>query len=535
MESIDVVVCTVAGREGFLQDCVAAIEAELVPGDTLIVVRDRPLAEARNHGVAQGSNPIVVFIDDDAVPRPGWRAAMSVFDDPSIVGIGGAVHPKFERGGGDTRHAWVYGCDHAGLPPDGEEIRNPIGAAMAFRRPIPEFSPALGRVGGNTAGGEETELCQRIDGRIIRHTTFAVDHFVPASRTKLGYHLKRSFHEGRMKSWLSNLGPERRYAARPGLHVLAAAAGFALGKRGFIPPKAPTCAASIIICTDGRRPLSLEHLERAIEGLDAEIVVVDNSPDGIGVGIRASERGLARARNEGIRAANGKILAFTDDDAEIDPNWLRELIAGYGDDDNVWAVTGRVLSTPHTDAQRLFEEHISYDLGDRPRRWNLETEEVPPLYPYPAGSFGTGANMSFRAEVFQKIGGFAEELGAGRCTRGGEDIDMLRRVVLHGGTIQYWPAAIVRHDHRETKRQLMRQMFGFGAGFTAALARCVADGTFVPTSVRGTIPKGAVKGPKDPAPWWMRAAEGAGYVCGLPLFAAARLSDAVGVWNKTES
>lgn len=534
MENIDVVVCTVTGREHFLKDCIAAIEKELLPADTLTVIRDLPLANARNKGVANGTNPVVVFIDDDAVARPGWRAAMSIFDDPTITGIGGAIHPNFESGHGDERHAWVYGCDHAGLPADGEEIRNPIGAAMAFRRPIPEFSPALGRVGGNTAGGEETELCQRIHGRIIRHTAFAVDHFVPKSRTKLSYHIRRSFNEGRMKSWLSNLGPERAYAKRPSVHVLAAAVGFALGKRGFIPPKKPTCAASIIVCTDGKRPLKLGHIERAIEGLDAEIVVVDNSKDGIGIGIRAPEPGLARARNVGIRAAKGRILAFTDDDAELDPRWLKELLVGYDNDDSIWAVTGRVCSKPITDAQHLFEDYVSYDFGEKPRRWNLDTAERPPLYPYPGGSFGAGVNMSFRADVFQKIGGFSEELGAGRCTRGGEDLDMLRRVILHGGTIQYWPYAVVWHNHRATKRQLFEQMFAFGSGFSASLSRCLADGKFVPTSLRGTVPRGAVKGPQEPGPWWMRAAEVAGLVCGPPLFAAARLSDAVGVWNKTQ-
>ncbi|WJZ03795.1 glycosyltransferase [Corynebacterium freiburgense] len=532
MDAIDVVVCTVTGREHFLDACVEAIKKELQEDDTLTIIRDRPLADARNEGVSQGSNPIIVFIDDDAIPRPGWRASMSVFEDPEIVGIGGAVHPRFEAGEGDERHAWVYGCDHAGLPADGEEIRNPIGAAMAFRRPIPLFSPALGRVGGNTSGGEETELCQRIDGKIIRHTAFAVDHFVPESRTKLAYHMKRSFDEGRIKSWLNDLGSEREYARHPSLHVAAAALGFALGKRGFIPPKTPTREASIIVCTDGRRPLDLHHIEKSMEGIDAELILVDNSADGIGMGIRAPQPGLARARNVGIRAANGKILAFTDDDARPDPNWLRELINSY--DDETWAVTGRVVSKPETEAQELFENHVSFDMGEKPRRWSLDTEEAPPLYPYPAGSFGAGVNMSFRAEVFQKIGGFAEELGTGRCTRGGEDLDMLRRVVLHGGVIQYQPKAIVCHIHRHSKRALAKQMFGFGTGFTASLARCLADGKFVPTTIRGKVPHGAVKPPTEPSPWWMRTAEIAGYLCGPPLFMAARLSDAVDTWKKTE-
>ncbi|MDO4685198.1 MAG: glycosyltransferase [Corynebacterium sp.] len=532
MENIDVVVCTVTGREEFLDSCVAAISAELRPEDTLTIVRDRPLADARNEGTQQGSNPIVVFIDDDAVPRPGWRESMSVFDDPTIVGIGGAVHPRFEAGGGSERHAWVYGCDHAGLPADGEEIRNPIGAAMAFRRPIPLFSPALGRVGGNTAGGEETELCQRVEGKIIRHTAFAVDHFVPQSRTKLSYHLKRSFDEGRIKSWLNDLGSEREYAQHPSLHVAAAALGFALGKRGFIPPKTPTCEASIIVCTDGKRPLELDHIKKSMEGIDAELVIVDNSQDGIGIGVRAPEPGLARARNVGIRAANGRILAFTDDDARPDEHWLQELLDSY--DDDTWAVTGRVVSNPETEAQELFENHVSFDMGEVPHTWSLETEEVPPLYPYPGGIFGAGVNMSFRADVFQKIGGFSEELGTGRCTRGGEDIDMLRRVVLHGGQIKYQPKAKVWHIHRHSKRELIKQMFGFGAGFTAALTRCVADGKFVPTKIKGHIPRSSVKPETQPSPWWMRTAEVAGYLCGPPLFVAARLSDAVDTWKKTE-
>lgn len=727
---LDVVVCVHdAARAPLILECAEAVLAELADGDRLIVVSDhspeladllvrrlgaratvlandgpRGLSAARDAGVAAGTNPVVCFIDDDAVARPGWaRAVREAFADAAgdagapghVVAIGGAVHPRHIDGRGlpqapppwlPAEHGWILGCDYLGLPGDGSEIRNPIGAAMAIRRDALEaaggFDGTLGRVGSNSAGGEETEMLMRIrasspGARVLRATGFAVDHAVPPSRRSLRYHLKRAFGEGRSKARLASAlhgdvssesghlaatvpraigsgiaapargdvtGPLR--AAVSAAVVAAAGLGFLTGRTGAALPGAnplenraaavgapgsavagadvsgeisPERAApdvgnpdvSVVLCTDGRGP----HLAEAIlavlddgNGSPAtalELVVVDNSTDGdlhararisdIAAGdarmriVRAPVRGLSRARNVGIAAARGGIIAFTDDDTIVDPGWAAEIAAGFRDGDgrddpSIWCVTGR--TTAHdldTDVHRWFEEAISFDKGPIPMLWDERggtaqplsggaepssgTLIRPPLYPWPAGCFGSGNNMAFRSSAFRRVGGFAEELGAGRVTRGGEDLDMFRLIILAGGKIAYRPSAAARHHHRDSLAALRGQMFGYGAGMAAALARCAWDDPRHAARIIRGIPEGlrmlvdmrtgADRSPSELTPAEHTPAEQTpaelnpadrtpehvgypasllrtelrGYLLGAPLLLAARAADAAGAFG----
>lgn len=193
------------------------------------------LSGGRNTAVAATSADVVVFLDDDAVPRPGWLAALRRrFADPATTVVGGAVVARWEGGRAPRwfppEFGWAVGCDYRGLPGDGAAIRNPIGANMAIRRTALDlagpFSTELGRVGALPAGCEETEIGIRIaravpDGRIVRDTGAAVDHLVPAARQRVGYLVRRCFHEGRSKAALTRsvggaaaLASERGYVLR---------------------------------------------------------------------------------------------------------------------------------------------------------------------------------------------------------------------------------------------------------------------------------------------------------------------------------
>ncbi|MEZ0339746.1 glycosyltransferase [Mycobacterium sp. pV006] len=240
-----VICCYTMRRRQVLGAAVDAVLAELHPGDELIVVVDgdddqladtlaadyhdritlkhnefdRGLSGARNTGLRAAGGDVVVFVDDDAVLRPGGLDAVrAAFAEQTVVALGGAVHPEWCGG---TRpewfppeFGWVVGCDYRGLPPAGAAIRNPIGAAMAVRRneldQIGGFCAALGRVGTIPVGCEETmmgiELVRRDpDAQIVRNTRFAVSHQVPRDRMTLTYFVRRCFHEGRSKAVLSSL------------------------------------------------------------------------------------------------------------------------------------------------------------------------------------------------------------------------------------------------------------------------------------------------------------------------------------------
>jgi hypothetical protein len=93
-----------------------------------------------------------------------------------------------------------------------------------------------------------------------------------------------------------------------------------------------------------------------------------------------------------------------------------------------------------------------------------------PLFPFAAGRFGSGANMSFRTDVLREIGGFDAALGAGSRARGGDDLAAFFDVIVSGHVIVYEPGAIVRHAHRPDFESLRRQSFGYGVGLGAYLA-----------------------------------------------------------------
>jgi hypothetical protein len=159
---------------------------------------------------------MIAFLDDDATAERGWLDALAAgFVDHSVGGVGGRVVPAWERqppGWLPEEFLWVVGCSYAGLPSTAQEIRNPIGANMAFARSVFEqvggFREEIGRVGTIPLGCEETELSirARAAGFSVWYLPGAmVHHSVPAGRTTLKYFLRRCYAEGLSKAVVSAL------------------------------------------------------------------------------------------------------------------------------------------------------------------------------------------------------------------------------------------------------------------------------------------------------------------------------------------
>lgn len=153
--------------------------------------------------------------------------------------------------------------------------------------------------------------------------------------------------------------------------------------------------------------------------------------------------GLGSARNAGLAAATGEIIAFIDADAYCHPEWPFYLALSLGDNKTV-ATGGPNYPVP---GAGLVERAVSLSPGG-PVEVLLSddrAEHVP------------GCNMAFRATALEEIGGFDPIY-----TAAGDDVDVCWKVQDRGLEVGFIPAAQVRHHRRDTVRRYLRQQLGYG-------------------------------------------------------------------------
>jgi GT2 family glycosyltransferase len=211
---------------------------------------------------------------------------------------------------------------------------------------------------------------------------------------------------------------------------------------------------SVVVCThNGEETIGtcLDALGR-LDYPDFEVVVVDDGSTDrtaeIAAGfevrlIRTENRGLSAARNTGLEAATGEIVAFTDDDAWPDEDWLRYLAHAFASSDHV-GIGGPNLPPESAGVVESAVRHapggpIHVLLSDG------EAEHIP------------GCNMAFRREALQAVGGFDPQLRIA-----GDDVDICWRLQERGWTIGFCPAAVVLHRRRRSVRAYLRQQAEYG-------------------------------------------------------------------------
>ena len=245
---------------------------------------------------------------------------------------------------------------------------------------------------------------------------------------------------------------------------------------------------TVAVCTRN----GAERLPSCLRALDAlrypasriERLVVDNAPaddrtrrlverDHPSIRYIDEPRpGLDWARNRAILEARGEIIAFTDDDANVDEDWAMALGRSFASDPGIDLITGLVVPDEiDAEAQRLFEQYGGFGRGFDRRYFRVQPGQLIARDYGGAGHYGTGANMAFRLSVFDRIGLFDTALDVGTVTNGGGDLEMFFRVLKEGGTLLYDPAALVRHRHRRHYDALRVQLTNNGIGFYSYLVR----------------------------------------------------------------
>ncbi len=207
---------------------------------------------------------------------------------------------------------------------------------------------------------------------------------------------------------------------------------------------------SLVIPTYNRKDLLRRCLATATSQVypDYEVIVVDDaSTDGTDAMVlqefpqvcylrQATNGGPAAARNRGIAAATGEIIAFTDDDCLIPPAFLTCLVAGYMRYTHIAGVGGYLEAPAVLLQHNMFAQydayitHHVYGAGSTPYLGGFEC---------PAG--GTNS-MSYRRDVLVSLGGFDTSFPVA----GGEDADLKLRIVRQGKSLLYIPIKVLHNQ-----------------------------------------------------------------------------------------
>ena len=211
---------------------------------------------------------------------------------------------------------------------------------------------------------------------------------------------------------------------------------------------------SVVVCTfNGSRTIRdcLEGIGKLRYPNYETIVVDDGSRDGAGDIaaeydvrlIRTENQGLSAARNVGWQSAAGEIVAYIDDDARPDPDWLTYLAAAFLKEDYAGVggpnipvpgdgnTANCVANSPGGPAHVLLSD--------------CEAEHIP------------GCNMAFRRSWLEAIDGFDPQF-----RQAGDDVDICWRTRERGGKLGFSPAAMVWHHYRRTVRAYWKQQMGYG-------------------------------------------------------------------------
>lgn len=177
------------------------------------------------------------------------------------------------------------------------------------------------------------------------------------------------------------------------------------------------------------------------EPFEAATVKTLNSLERVHV-IRSGAHNVSIARNIGVNASSGRLLAFIDDDVIPGPEWLETISKVLHHRSDIAGITGRVNGPPcehrildrlRTDAYNMREERIRQAENIAMTRVGVEAYAI---------NYFSGGNCAMPCQVFRDLGGFDPSFTKS------QDRELALRILSKGGLIYYLPSLEVQHDNR---------------------------------------------------------------------------------------
>jgi colanic acid/amylovoran biosynthesis glycosyltransferase len=216
-------------------------------------------------------------------------------------------------------------------------------------------------------------------------------------------------------------------------------------------------SVSVVVPFHGPRAEAAEALagfEQMALGDGDEILLVDNTPEGVAAGLGGNrvrvvaapaQQSSYHARNVGARNSSGEWILFIDADCRPEPH-LADAFFARPVERGVGAVAGEVVGAAGQEGRLARYARSRRVLDQRP---HLQHDFLP---------FANTSCLLVRRVAWEAIGGFEEGI------RSGGDADFCWRIQLAGWGLELRPEAVVEHLHREKVRGLARQMLRYGAG-----------------------------------------------------------------------
>ena len=272
----------------------------------------------------------------------------------------------------------------------------------------------------------------------------------------------------------------------------------------FDPPQ----TVSVVICayTEDRWDLLVDAIQsmRTQSHRPDQVVLIIDHNDGllrraqsmfhadVEVLANAEATGLSGARNTGVRTATGDVVAFLDDDAEAEPEWLQELLVSYLP--NVAGAGGVAVPVwPGSGRPRWFPPEFDWVVGCSYR--GLPDSVAPQRNLI-------GAAMSFRCSLFGEVGYFDTAMGRiGTLPLGCEETEFSLRVrkAISGTVLLHVPPARVHHHVSPERAKIgyfLRRCYAEGLSKAAVAQRAGSEVALASERayVRSTLPKGVLDG-----------------------------------------